>query len=43
MQKNSSQVIKNMRDFRSSIDCLPASSNCVSARNTNQNKENLNP
>ncbi|CDW79902.1 UNKNOWN [Stylonychia lemnae] len=42
--KNSSQVIKNMRDFRSSIDCLPGSTTCVTARNShNSNKENINP
>jgi len=41
--KNASQVIKNMRDFRSSIDCLPGAASCVSARNGSINKENLNP
>ena len=33
-----------MRDFRSSIDCLPSSANCLTARNKEiDNKENYNP
>jgi hypothetical protein len=32
-----------MRDFRSSIECLPGSGTCVTARNYIQNKENMNP
>lgn len=32
-----------MRDFRSSIDCLPGAATCVTARNTISNKENINP
>lgn len=32
-----------MRDFRSSIDCLPGGATCASARNNIGGKENLNP
>lgn len=33
-----------MRDFRSSIECLPGAATCLTARNKeSDNKENFNP
>ena len=44
ISRNSSQVMKTMRDFRSAIDCLPGAQTCRNSdKKVVSNKENFSP